>query len=154
MKGADLSRPMPKVFNLSSKYNLGAEKIRAWLAEDPQRGSDTVFISAIFTWELPAVARAANAYKDRFRVEIGGPGPSLMPDWVYERTGIQPHVGIDDRFERQSGSYQYTITSRGCPRRCPHCAVPQLEPHLIEYDSFPVAPVIGDNNLLATSWQH
>jgi len=139
---------------VGKRYNLGAEKIRNWLAQDPGRGEGKVFISAIFTWDLPEVAQQANIYKQDYQVEIGGPAPSMMPEWVYDQTGIRPQIGPDERFDQQPGQYEYTFTSRGCPRKCEYCAVPRIEPVRVEYDDFPIAPVIGDNNLVATSWEH
>ena len=142
------------IANVGGKYNFGAEKICNWLADDPCRGEGVIYISAIFTWDLPEVVRIANFYKESYRVEIGGPAPSLMPEWVRENTGVSPHVGLDARFEHQPGDYDYTLTSRGCPHRCPYCAVKILEPVQEEYEDYPVASIIGDNNILATSWAH
>lgn len=47
-----------------------------------------------------------------------------------------------------------TFTSRGCPNACPFCAVPKLEGNLVELENWRPAPIICDNNLLATSRRH
>ena len=91
-----------------------------------------------------------------------------MHKYIHTQTGIEPHLGLDERFEHipplswlkeyrpkmTGGDYQLTFTSRGCPHRCAFCGVKKLEPELLEYDDFPMAPMIGDNNILATSWKH
>ncbi|MFO7899498.1 MAG: hypothetical protein R6V58_10635 [Planctomycetota bacterium] len=47
-----------------------------------------------------------------------------------------------------------TFTTRGCPNRCPFCAVPRIEGDLRELSEWPVRPVVCDNNLLAASRRH
>jgi len=47
-----------------------------------------------------------------------------------------------------------TFTTRGCPNKCPFCAVPRIEGDLVELDERPVRPVVCDNNLLAASQGH
>lgn len=142
---------MSMVVNLSTKYNLGAEKIRCWL--NGSQG-DTVYISALFTWEVPDIIKVAQWFKSSTRVEIGGPAATLMADHIYEKTGIMPHKGLDTRFDQQPGLYFYAFTSRGCPKSCRNCAVPIIEPDFFEYPDFQVANLIGDNNILACSMGH
>ncbi|GAI28938.1 unnamed protein product, partial [marine sediment metagenome] len=40
------------------------------------------------------------------------------------------------------------------PHKCQFCGVRKVEPVALEYDDFSLAPIIGDNNILATSWKH
>lgn len=47
-----------------------------------------------------------------------------------------------------------TFTSRGCIRRCKFCAVPKIEGELRELPDWIPAPIVCDNNLLATSMKH
>lgn len=47
-----------------------------------------------------------------------------------------------------------TFTTRGCPRRCSFCAVPALEGGFRELSSWKAAPIVCDNNLLASSRSH
>lgn len=146
------------------QYNLGLEKAAAYLRR--QRidftsgpvdlwgyGADEVWISAIFTWDLPRLARWANIAKDRAKVRLGGPAVSVMAEWVKSETGLSPHVGLAE-FEREPGSYKMTFTSRGCPRHCPWCIVPQAEGQIVEYADFPPARIVLDNNFLACSVEH
>lgn len=139
------------VVNVSTKYNVGAEKIRCWL-NDSQ--GDTLYISALFTWEVPDIIKVARWFKPSTRVEIGGPAATLMAEYIYQETGVMPHRGLDWRFDLQPGLYFYSFTHRGCPKSCPNCAVPIVEPDFFEYEDFQVANLIGDNNILACSWKH
>lgn len=142
------------IVNVSSKYNLGAEKIRCWLNGGQGISADTLYISALFTWEVPDIIKIARWFGPSSRIEIGGPAATLMADHIYGNTGIMPHKGLDSRFDRQPGLYFYAFTHRGCPKNCPNCAVPVLEPEFYEYENFYVANLIGDNNILACSQHH
>ena len=148
-------------------YNLGVDKIAQY---HRLRGDDVYvgpwvpmllqsegkfYFSAIFTWDIPELIRAVNMVGDWGKdVEIGGPAATFMHKYIHKQTGIEPHCGLDDRFERVPGQYSLTFTSRGCPHRCAFCGVKKVEPDALEYDDFPLAPMIGDNNILATSWEH
>ena len=118
------------------------------------------YLSAIFTYDLPDLCQDANILKTGgVEVEIGGPAATAMPEYIYNLTGIQPYIGLDDQFEHIPGKYYATFTSRGCPRNCEFCLVPKLEGrHIIEYSDFPIPigknPYVLDNNILATSWEH
>jgi len=150
-----------------SVYNLGIEKITNYhrdLGDEVYSGSwapmilqdvDKFYFSVIFTWDIPGMIRQVNMVRDWGKdVEIGGPAATFMHKYIHTHTGIQPHRGLDPRFEHVPGQYSLTFTSRGCPHRCPWCGVRKLEPELIEYDDSPLAPMVGDNNILATSWEH
>lgn len=144
-----------------------AGESRAWRTRERPAGEsallslweekpDRLYLSAIFTWDLPELVRWANlAQAFGVDVQIGGPAPTAMHEWVNQQTGIPPHLGLDPRFENLPGKYQATFTSRGCPRRCRPCLVPKLEGnHMVEYPDFPLAAFISDNNILATGFQH
>jgi hypothetical protein len=151
-------------------YNLGLARYAAWLRQEGwivQVGGvspgplfaglyDLVAFSAIFSWDVPALVTGVRQVQGRSgRVEIGGPGTLVLADYIECETGVRPVVGLDPRFERQRGEYEQCFTSRGCPRSCFWCIVPRLEGSCVrEYDDFDVAPIVLDNNLLATSVAH
>ncbi len=148
------------VINLSHPhYNLGAEKLAAWLASerwtverftcDPglfQVDFDLVCLSAIFSWDVPKgvqVARRATC-----EVWAGGPAFLYMADWWRLQTGLTATVGLDLRFERQRGAYRMCFAARGCPHDCYFCGVTRLEGKAYSLDwEFQPAPILCDNNL-------
>jgi hypothetical protein len=98
-----------------------------------------VRISVAFTWDLREAFRLYRAWKDYFDdVQIGGPacedrGGNFYPN-IFIKKGI-------------------TITSRGCPWKCPWCLVPEREGKIRE---LPIEKgwIVQDNNLLACSKVH
>lgn len=99
----------------------------------------TLYLSVPFTWLMPEADRIAGEWKGK--VLIGGPG--LMKPTFCE--GFEPII-----FHNPCATY----TTRGCPNRCPFCAVHKLEPEFIELKPFRPAPVICDNNFTAASRKH
>ena len=154
------------VINGSKDYNLGTEKIAAWLRRNGYEvtksklgnnefvGYDKVFLSALYTWDLPILVQEAHRALEHTRVEIGGPAASIMPDYIFDETGIKPVMGIDDRFESEPARYLSTYTSRGCIRNCEFCSVPIVEGGLREIPNFIPTSYILDANFLACSRSH
>lgn len=117
----------------------------AFVGEPPPHGfrpTDkglTVYVSATFTWDRVEAERLCASWGRFYEtVLLGGP--------AYEDPGgpFEPGVYIKPGV---------TITSRGCPRRCPWCFVPQREGALRE---LPIRHgwIVQDNNLLACRRQH
>jgi hypothetical protein len=103
------------------------------------RVGKTLYLSVPFTWLVKEAERIAAEHDGK--VLIGGPGlmkPTECPGY----TPLLFHNPLA------------TFTTRGCPNRCPFCAVHKLEPEFIEIPDFRPAPVICDNNLLAASKRH
>jgi hypothetical protein len=143
---------------------LGARKIQNWLLSqgqsveyfdgDPgfflQTSPDKVFLSVIFSWDAPLALLLVKRFASA-DIECGGPGMFALSSWWKK---VAPHVplsrGIDNRFERQSGTYRMTFASRGCPVNCSFCIVPRLEgiDFTLDWDFTP-APILCDNNLSA-----
>ena len=163
------------VINCSRCYNLAVDKIANYhrargdevysgrwssliLGEgrfSPTRDVDKFYFSVIFTADIPVLIRQANLAKSWGKlVEIGGPAATFMAQYIAKKTGIYPRRGLDPVFEHVPGEYELTFTSRGCPHHCRFCGVAQVEPEAVEYSDFPLAPMVGDNNILATSWAH
>jgi hypothetical protein len=157
------------LFNASTKYyNRGLVALSYWLQEHDYQvqistrppdlftlDADLFAFSAVFTWDLPRLVEWVNGIRGLGEVWIGGPAPSAMPRFVKQQTGIKPVVGVDPRFERQTGKYKMTRTSRGCPVGCSFCIVPKVDGTvMLEYSDFSPAPVIMDDNILACSIGH
>ena len=123
---------------LEPSENQGS--IYDWKKGIAQWRSDGVLnLSVPFTWLLDDAKRYASMVQ--CEVRIGG--PALMERNEYD--GMEPIT-----FHNPNA----TFTTRGCPNRCPFCAVPVLEGELREIKNFRPAPVICDNNFLAASIGH
>ncbi len=151
-------------------YNLGSQKLADWLTSEGHDTTlldqvptlflheyDLVALSVIFSWDAPKARDIALQVKDRAEVWAGGPGlfgearnGYQLRRWWKEQTGIEAHVGLDPRFEKQRGNYRMTFASRGCPVNCYFCLVPKLEGRTFTLDwDFTPAPILCDNNLSA-----
>lgn len=100
--------------------------------------ADEVHISVSFTWDKPVAERLAEQWRHVAPVKIGGVAYG------------------DSSLEFIPGQYVkpgYTITSRGCPRRCWFCSVWRKWP---EPNLLPIHPGwnILDDNLLACPRPH
>lgn len=100
--------------------------------------ADEVHISVSFTWDKPAAERLAEEWLRVAPVKLGGV--------AYGDTSLE---FVPGRYVRPS----YTITSRGCPRRCWFCGVWRKWP---EPNEMPIHPGwnVLDDNLLACSRPH
>jgi hypothetical protein len=134
---------MIRVFPRRTKWTPTAEL--AFVGEPPLpeiRPSDPntpVLISCVFTWDKPIAERLYFSWKRFYHhVSIGGP--------AYGDPGGDFVAG---RFIKEG----VTITSRGCPRKCPWCVVSCREGGIRE---LPIVPgwIVQDNNLLACSEKH
>ena len=100
---------------------------------------DEVHVSCLFTWDKPRAEVLARKWgKVCKSVKVGGP--------AYDTPGGEYTPGL---YVRKG----YTMTSRGCIRKCPFCLVPVREGKLRELTIHPGKWVI-DNNLLACSRKH
>jgi hypothetical protein len=100
---------------------------------------DEVHISVAFTWDRQRASVLADDWFPIAPVKIGGPG------WSNEAgADFVPGMYLKNGF---------TITSRGCPNRCKHCAVHIREPRLRELQICE-GNIVQDDNLLACSERH
>lgn len=97
-----------------------------------------VHVSVLFTWDIKRGKELTKAWRSvSNKVSLGGPAfgdrdGEFQPGWY-----IKPGV---------------TITSRGCPKRCPWCLIPHGQrPHELH-----IKPgyIIQDDNLLACTVKH
>lgn len=98
-----------------------------------------VRVSVTFTWDIPEGERLARAWGAYYPdVEIGGPA-----------FGDPGGEFVPGRFVKAGVS----ITSRGCPKKCPWCFVPGREGSVRE---LPITDgyIVQDNNILACSRPH
>ncbi len=126
---------------------------------------DKVAITTLFTFYWKKTIDTINFTKRLCKREedvmVGGIMSTLLPQEVFEATGIRPHIGlldkprsIDEDDERiiDQLSLDYSILdeidyvypannayfaymTRGCVNKCPFCAVPTLEPTYCGYIS-------------------
>lgn len=125
---------------------------------------DRVYISTLFTFNWKITIDTIKWYKwlvkdDTSRIFIGGILASLMPEEIWDETGIYPHIGLlnksnifgdngnyiidnmtPDYSLFDSSPHQYSLldsyigySTRGCVRKCSFCGVHRLEPDFIPY---------------------
>lgn len=126
---------------------------------------DKVGITTLFTfyWKttIDTINFAKQLCKDEKDVMVGGIMSTLLPNEVFESTGIHPHIGLldkpgaidsdDDRIIDQlpldysildeidyiypANNAYFAYMTRGCINKCSFCAVPTLEPTYCNYIS-------------------
>lgn len=128
---------------------------------------DKIYIATLFTWTWNETVKTILYYKDSlFRISgkifVGGIVASLMPEELFNATGIYPVIGLlstskmieedDDvsidllppdykileQIENNGFEYAYTdaylgYSTRGCVHKCEFCAVKTFEPKYIPY---------------------
>jgi hypothetical protein len=118
-----------------------------------RRIGNTIYLSIVFTWDLPK-ARAIAEANPKKKVIAGGPAVSLMPDYLQgyaEMPGELPSwfprpVSLHNPFA--------TFTSIGCPNSCPFCAVNTVDGPFREIPDFIPGPTVCDPNFLHCSETH
>lgn len=173
------SNPRVLLINASpDEYNLGLAKAFNWWKRQGADVSfaqsipvldppDVVWISAIFSWDVPRlISLAKEALSHTIKTEIGGCGTFGVIPQIFAETGLTPQATPDARFEREPGNYEMVFWSRGCPAknctlgypkdgRPPICSVPAMEGwRYTLYTDVTPAPIIGDNNVSAIPRQH
>jgi hypothetical protein len=123
---------------------------------------DKIYITTLFTFDWKNVIDTIEFYKKAVggsihKISVGGIMASIMPNDIFEETGIQPIVGIldsarkigfdedvdidslppdysilDPRIYAINDTY-YAYATRGCTKKCPWCGVPDIEPTYCEY---------------------
>lgn len=110
---------------------------------------DARYFSVVFSWDIPRAKQMIA--REKRKCYVGGPAVYRLP---HEFKDIA-EVCYDPPIEPLPLHNPYaTFTSRGCPRRCKFCIVPDIEGKLRELETFRPAPIICDNNFLACSDAH
>lgn len=128
---------------------------------------DRVYITTLFTWTWEETVRTINFYRETLfnlagKCFVGGTLASLMPNELFEATGIQPTEGLlndpkkidqhddinidelppdygilgqveNDNFKYANTDAYIGYATRGCVRHCEFCAVGTFEPKYIPY---------------------
>ena len=117
--------------------------------------ADEVYLSVVFSWDLPLLAGIARRARATGRsVHIGGPVAEHNAAWVKRETGVAPWRGPHPSASIRIEGPLMTWTSRGCSGRCPFCLVWRVEGDLVELEDWQPAPLVMDNDFLATSPAH
>jgi hypothetical protein len=161
------------VINTAKTYNLAFDKLMAWAEKqgDDVEGfgrdtvitpldlmlADRILISVIFSWDLDyAEEIVQDAIHYGCEVALGGPAIHVNGEYFKSRyPTVEVNIGQHPCDEVMVEDVPMTFTSRGCIRNCPWCIVPTIEGRtMIERDDLRYAPLILDNNFLATSSAH
>lgn len=134
---------------------------------------DKVYISIVFSWDVPYFINFINKLKKIYKLEnkdivIGGVCTLYMKDLIEQGTGISPVIGCSKELDHvipDADFYEddttYLFTMRSCPNKCSYCIVNDLEPESyiinnwkdqINLDAKYI--VLEDNDLLAASYEH
>jgi hypothetical protein len=129
-------RVFPRETKWTPKDNLSFVGMPPMLDRPPDQ---PVRISCTFTWDIFDAERLFNAWSQYYSdVQLGGP--------AFWDPGDQYEPGMFLK-------HDVTITSRGCPKNCPWCMVPEREGNIREFEIRP-GHIVQDNNLLACSIEH
>jgi hypothetical protein len=127
------------------RRSLGDE-VELFLSRIPPDEFDEFWITTVFTYDMPTVAKIIyNLRPRKRRILVGGIAATLFPDY-FERLGIEVHKGLIPEAEKirpdysilpERPDYSITHTSRGCVRKCGFCMVSKLEPEFIDRPAWP-----------------
>jgi len=135
---------------------------------------DRVYITTVFTFHFAQIVKTIRFYLEATggtlsKIYVGGPMASIMPEDIFEETGVYPVCGIlnsarqlgfddDTNIDLLPPDYNlvdgaqyavndtyYAFTTKGCTRSCPWCAVPKIEPHFSSY--IDIEPIINELRL-------
>ncbi len=130
---------MIRVFPRRTKWTPDDEL--AFIGDPPlfRPSNQPVSISITFTWDIPEGERLWREWSQYYApVWVGGPALNSIAEEFNPGEFIKKGV---------------TITSRGCPWKCPWCFVPGREGNIRELE-IKEGSIIQDNNLLACSKKH
>jgi len=104
---------------------------------------DQIHVTSLFTYAWEPVHQAIAYYKRLFpqvRLTVGGIYATLMPEHAKSSQADEVFTGIDEQVEDLLPDYSLVpswepssivFSHRGCIRKCPFCAVPSMERHIV-----------------------
>lgn len=130
--------------------------IRGFDKEKRESLWDRIYISSLFTWDLPKTVKTIKYYRDSVNspkdIIVGGPGVTLLPDYIKENTECTVIEGQIDKpnmmgrckkviaklapdydilnevdYEYYPKDAYFARITKGCIRNCKFCAVPVIE---------------------------
>lgn len=124
---------------------------------------DEIKVTSLFTYSWQPVHEAVRHYKSAFssaQLSLGGIYATLMPDHAKLSGADVVHSGPLPAADGLLPAYDLVpgwtsglgFASRGCIRKCPFCAVPRMEPNIIESRS--LAHILADGQHKVVFWDN
>ena len=149
----------------NSEYEAILKKYRSNYKNHNFPTFDVVGVTTLFTfyWKqtIDTINYAKAFCKPDGKMLVGGIASTILPEYVFQETGIRPHEGLLDApgvldegntdiidelpldysileeidYEYPAHDAYFGYMTRGCPRDCAFCAVSKLEPNYKNYIS-------------------
>ena len=149
----------------NSEYETILKKYRSNYKNHNFPTFDVVGVTTLFTfyWKqtIDTINYAKAFCKPDGKMLVGGIASTILPEYVFQETGIRPHEGLLDApgvldegntdiidelpldysileeidYEYPAHDAYFGYMTRGCPRDCAFCAVSKLEPNYKNYIS-------------------
>lgn len=149
----------------NSEYEAILKKYRSNYKNHNFPTFDVVGVTTLFTfyWKqtIDTINYAKAFCKPDGKMLVGGIASTILPEYVFQETGIHPHEGLLDApgvldegntdvidelpldysileeidYEYPAHDAYFGYMTRGCPRDCAFCAVSKLEPNYKNYIS-------------------
>lgn len=91
------------LMKIATYHKLKGDSVSYVIGKDPKSYStfwDKIYITTVFTYDIKQVVDTVNYYSRNLfnfkNINIGGVAATLMPDYIYSKTGIKPHIGLLD----------------------------------------------------------
>ena len=176
--------PNVALMKFSAKHKLLGDTTEYIKGEkEASKTPDIIYISTIFTYYAFETIRCINYYKDKYgisKIQVGGVFATLMPEYIFEKTGIKPFIGCIDELDRIKPDYDIVqemikyspyikkyedfsilFSTRGCIRKCGFCVVAKVEPNHYVIDNWKElidtskkCIMFQDNNLTSAPIEH
>jgi len=149
----------------NSEFEVLLKEYRSLFRDGKYPKFDVVGVTTLFTffWRetIDTINLAKQFCSETGKMLVGGIASSILNELIHQETGIEPVVGLLDKpgildhdsdiiidelpldysileeidYKYPSTNSYFAYMTRGCPRKCSFCAVPQLEPKYKNYQS-------------------